>query len=59
MRAKKSHGYSAFHLACRSGHLDMVELPMRRSAQLSTKLNANEKFGQTSFRLACMMGAQG
>ena len=56
LNAKCDDGYTAFHLACRRGQLDVVKLFMENAAALSIELNSENNDGLTAFHLACQFG---
>ena len=60
MNAKNdSHGYTAFHLDCKNGHIEIAELLIQKSTELNIKLNAKDKCEWTSFHLTYKNGRLG
>ena len=45
-----------FQLACRAGHINIVELLIDKSESLKVDLTAKNIFAQTGFHLACLAG---
>ena len=45
-----------FQLACRAGHINIVELLIDKSESLKVDLTAKNIFAQTGFHLACLLG---
>ena len=54
--AKDIKGQTAFHKACRDGHVNVANMIMENSATLSIDLNAKDSRGQTAFHKACKWG---
>ena len=52
----KFMNFTAFHFACKQGHLDVVKIIVENATALSLDLNAKCKMGNTPFHYA---GANG
>merc|ERR1719483_2061675 len=52
----KEVGGTGFHYACRSGHIEIVELLIKNSVELNFNLNAKANNGFTGFHYACFNG---
>ena len=56
MNEKDDDGWSPLHLACRGGHLDVVEMIFDKAQELIIDLNATDNGNMTSFHWVCLEG---
>jgi ankyrin len=53
LNVQDKDGQTAFHLACTNGHLNVVEIFMKKSYLLGIDLTIQDFHGSTGFHLAC------
>ena len=53
LNSKSLFGFTAFHLACKNGHLNTVEMLIQKSNELNIDLNTKENKRRTAFHSAC------
>merc|ERR1712062_597540 len=55
LNARDNYGWTAFMIACRYGHKDVVQLILDNSER-NIDLNARTDGGSTAFKIACCYG---
>ena len=53
---QNTDGETPFHLVCRHGHFNVVNMLMQSSIKLDIKVNVKNENGRTAFHLACYYG---